>query len=191
MPKIPAWKQRLHQLHLNPPHYEASWYGPIDKLANQVFAADCFMVKPQPKIRPSAPPGDADGELLVEEEGLSTDSMGTPVLPTSYFELDFVIVLVDDARDIPLVCIEVKKEGESHKSAGSQLYYYIEALTSKDPHDEFVAMLVLGGKFYCYSASGRRARTAGGEGWETAEDLEGIFEKVVKGVLGGKGKRRR
>lgn len=96
MPKIPAWKQRLHELHLNPPRYEASWYGPLDKLANHVFAADCFMVKPQPKIRRSALPDDGDDNQPFEDEGLSLDSMGTPVTRDCYFEPDFIIVHMGD-----------------------------------------------------------------------------------------------
>lgn len=88
------------------------------------------------------------------------------------------------------MCIEVKKEGGTYQSAGTQLHEYIEVLAAKDPHDEFVGILVLGGKFYCYSIHGRRAPTPGGDGWETADNLEGVFEKVAKGVLGGKGKRR-
>ncbi|KAG1815054.1 uncharacterized protein BJ212DRAFT_1359160 [Suillus subaureus] len=176
MPKIPPWKQRLHELHLNPPHYEASWYGPLDKLANHVFAVDCFMVKPQPKIRRSAPPNDANNGQPFEDEGLSIDSMGTPVIPDTYFEPDFIIV-------------HVKKKGGSYQSAGVQLHEYIEVLASKDPHDDFVGILVLGGKFYCFSVHGRRAPTPGGDGWETADNLEGVFEKVAKGVLGGKGKQ--
>ncbi|KAG2028478.1 hypothetical protein BDR03DRAFT_825423, partial [Suillus americanus] len=58
------------------------------------------------------------------------------------FEPDFIIVHVGDDRDIPLVCVEVKKEGWSYKSAGVQLHEYVEVLASKDPHDEFVGILV-------------------------------------------------
>ncbi|KAG1741562.1 uncharacterized protein EDB91DRAFT_1052550 [Suillus paluster] len=150
------------------------------------------MVKPQPKLRHTAP-GDEhnDNDQLFEDEGFSIDSMGAPVVRDTVFEPDFIIVLVADDRDIPLVCIEVKKEGESCTAATSQLHDYIEVLAKKDPHDEFVAILVLGVKYYCYSASGRRAPSAGGAGWETAEDLEEAFEKVAKRALGEKGKRRR
>ncbi|KAG0699812.1 hypothetical protein DFH29DRAFT_1070487 [Suillus ampliporus] len=193
MTQVPAWKECLNQLHLNPPHYEASWYGALDKLVNQVFAEDCFMVKPQPKLRRTAPVGehnDNDNQPF-EDEGFSIDSMGAPVLSDSYYEPDFIIVLVDDDRDIPLLCIEVKKEGESYDAARFQLRNYIEVLALKDPHDEFVAILVLGGTFYRYSASGRRAPTADGMGWETAENLEESFEKVAKRVLREEGKRRR
>ncbi|KAG2107333.1 hypothetical protein BD769DRAFT_132873 [Suillus cothurnatus] len=187
MPQIPAWKERLQWLHPHPPLYEASWYGPIDKLANHIFADDYSMVKSQAKIRPS-PLADKIDDPPFEDEGLSIDSMGAQVVTGTFFEPDFIIVLVDDDRDVPLVCIEVKKESESFMTSAFQIQHYTDLLAKKQPHEEFVAILVLGGKFYSYSVSGRRARSPRGAGWETSEDLEQAFEKVAKRVLKAKGK---
>lgn len=99
-------------------------------------------------------------------------------------EPDFMVVQVDQDqdRDVPLVCIEVKKEMVSIQAAGAQLGDYIDVLVTKKPHKAFVGILVLGGAFYCYNSAKRRAPTPGGQGWQTSEGLQDIFEKVLKRV---------
>ncbi|KAG1863046.1 hypothetical protein F4604DRAFT_1882212 [Suillus subluteus] len=147
------------------------------------------MVKPQAKLRPSPLADELDDpDLPFEDEGFSIDSMGAKVVVGTFFEPDFIIVLVDDERDVPLVCIEVKKDSESFLASAFQIQNYTDILATKQPHEEFMAILVLGGTFYNYNASGRRGPSPAGAGWETSENLEQVFEKVAKRVLKAKGK---
>ncbi|GBE82900.1 hypothetical protein SCP_0412870 [Sparassis crispa] len=232
MPAIPAWlRARFRQMSLYPPSLEASWYGPIDRLANLVFSDDHYMVKPQTKLRESVYAGEepndeepddeepddeetdddessdegSDEEVHNAElwqEGLSTDSMGKVVQAlsrdTKVYIPDFVVVLCDGIRDIPVMCIEVKKNDESQESSIIQLREYMSIIGGKDPHEDFVGMLVLGGRFYTFrfqitkeddsegeaqkQVTARRNPTPMGKGWDTAEKLEGAFLTVVKNV---------
>ncbi|KAL6308546.1 hypothetical protein BKA93DRAFT_763069 [Sparassis latifolia] len=197
---------------LHPPSMEASWYGPIDRLANIIFSDDRCMVKPQTKLRASAheEADDEESEGSDEEEqdeefwkeGFSTDSMGKAVEAssrhTTVYIPDFVVVLSDGIRDIPLMCIEVKKNNESQVSSIGQLRKYMMILGDKDPHEDFVGMLVLGGRFYTFRfqiaeeedsegeaqkrMTTRRNPTPMGKGWDTAEKLEGAFLTVANNV---------
>jgi hypothetical protein len=184
MPQIPAWKERLQWLHPHPPRYEASWYGPIDKLANHIFADDCFMVKPQAKLRPN-PLADEihDLDLPFEDEGFSIDSIGAQVVTGTFFEPDFIIVLVDDDRDVPLVCIEVKKESESFVALAFQIQDYTDTWSSPMKNSW---------PYSCLAGIFTATMLVGGEDQvqeeQTSENLERVFEKVAKRVLKAKGK---
>lgn len=67
---VPSWVcQRLENLALERddrgPHFEASYYRPINKMADFLFSEEYFIVKPQPTIRPML---NVDWEVYPEEE---------------------------------------------------------------------------------------------------------------------------
>lgn len=51
---FPPWLVgRFQTMFTNPPHFEASWYGPINAILNLFFpVTEGFLVKPQPRLRP-------------------------------------------------------------------------------------------------------------------------------------------
>ncbi|EGO03977.1 hypothetical protein SERLA73DRAFT_69783 [Serpula lacrymans var. lacrymans S7.3] len=150
------------------------------------------MVKPQLKLRQSAHPvveeaseydSDTESDSSFEDEGVSFDSMGAQIATTAlYMEPDFIVVVVGQKRDVPLICIEVKRDDAVNSSA-HQLKQYIELLQQKQPHQYFAGVLILAGTFYCYSTTGRRKPTPGGNGLETAEGLAKVFQEIADNVL--------
>jgi hypothetical protein len=66
---------RLRNVVANPPHLEASLYGPLDKLFNTIYSGPDWMVKPQAEIRAELP------ELVLGEDAADTsiDSYNSPV----------------------------------------------------------------------------------------------------------------
>jgi hypothetical protein len=117
---IPPWLlARFNAIYTNPPHYEASYYGPVNSLLTVYFpAADGFMVKPQARLRQPPTPG---GRTSIDSQGQKVgtfDDDGNP---------DF-LVNIGSAQlhhDIPLLIYELKKHGESFADAVAQIDRYV------------------------------------------------------------------
>ncbi|KIJ32082.1 hypothetical protein M422DRAFT_36009 [Sphaerobolus stellatus SS14] len=136
---------RFEFLAANAPHFEASWYGPIDKLLNTVFHDPEFMVKPQPRFRqsPSAPSSQASTQSAHSQ--VSTTTTGTAESSEQSVQVsldsynakitkkpgaasripDFAVVkLGEDANhcpnDVPVIVMEIKKDGEDINQYGAR-----------------------------------------------------------------------
>ena len=116
----PPWLlTRFDAIYAAPPHYEASYYGPINALLTVHFpAADGFLVKPQARLRQPPKPGgrtstDSQGQLVG-----TFDDDGNP---------DFLVGIGSPHLhcDIPRLIYEVKREGESVSAVAAQMDSYI------------------------------------------------------------------
>jgi hypothetical protein len=116
----PPWLlNRFQALYRNPPHYEASYYGPVNALLNVHFpAADGFLVKPQARLRQ---PPKLGGRTSIDSVGQlvgTFDDDGNPDFLVSYGSAQL-------HQDVPLLIYEVKTEGMSFEAAAAQLDRYI------------------------------------------------------------------
>ncbi|KIJ24725.1 hypothetical protein M422DRAFT_72322 [Sphaerobolus stellatus SS14] len=145
-------KKRFEYISGASPHYEASWYGPINKLANAVFCDAQFMVKPQPRIRGERPPN--------SQSSLDSYNIQVGVDGTHDKIPDFIIVKMrDDAghpKDIPLLVIEVKKDDANLSAAKGQLRFYLNEMQKKGDAD-CRGILVVGSVMWNFLPTGRRA----------------------------------
>jgi hypothetical protein len=116
---VPNWLlERFANMHADPPHYEASFYGPMAMLLATYFPAEArFMVKPQPRLRRSPEPL---GRTSIDSYGQSVGTHDDDLTP------DFLVSVgtSDLHSDVPLIIIEVKREGEEFSSAFAQLDRY-------------------------------------------------------------------
>lgn len=193
----PEWiSERLQQLVLQGgeqgPHFEASYYGPIDGMADSIFSGSEYMVKPQAKIRPTAPPTGAGRPIRVRrnEQGpmrRSVDSYNAEVTDNvGLFEPDFLIVRVDTQRglggpqgDKIVACIEVKQDDSQSLLARHQLQVYLGTLDGKSTCKCPRGILILGKVTYEFNTKFRKMPTPGGEGLSTANDLEMVFRRLA------------
>jgi hypothetical protein len=118
---VPNWLEgRFASLSGQSPHYEASYYGPINMLLTTYFpAADGFNVKPQPRLR-----------SLVANQGqrISIDSYGGSVGTSSDDPIPDFLVSIGSSKlgkDVPILIYEVKRSDEEETEAGIQMDRYI------------------------------------------------------------------
>jgi hypothetical protein len=141
---IPDWLQgRFDSLSVQSPHYEASYYGPINMLLTTYFpATDGFNVKPQPRLR-----------TLVASQGqrVSIDSYGGSVGTASDDPIPDFLVSIGSSKlgkDIPILIYEVKRSDEEEAEAGIQMDRYIHWARNYQKNlvgaVTIVAVLVLG-----------------------------------------------
>jgi len=145
-----AWLlDRFEAIYVNPPHYEASYYGPINALLTVHFpAADRFLVKPQARLRQPPTPGQRTSIDSVGQRVGTFDNDGNP---------DFLISFGSPQlhQDIPLLIYEVKQEKESFTEAAGQMDGYISwakeyqrQVTGTPP--PIWAVLVIGSESYIF-----------------------------------------
>jgi hypothetical protein len=118
---LPTWlHQRFQAMYDNPPHYEASYYGPITMLLTTYFPAHHeFLVKPQPRLRRS--PSVANSTTSLDSYGQTVSTHNDDDIP------DFLVclgsTLVD--ADVPFLLCEVKREANIAQDSPHQLDRYI------------------------------------------------------------------
>lgn len=76
---VPEWLvKRFAAIYAKPPHYEASYYGPINMFLTVYFpAGDHYLVKPQARLRQPSSPGervsiDSNGQEVGTEMTMGT-----------------------------------------------------------------------------------------------------------------------
>jgi|ERR1700691_4585346 hypothetical protein len=146
---VPQWLlARFNAIYKDPPHYEASYYGPVNALLTAYFPpVDGFLVKPQTRLRqPPAPGGRTSTDSQGQQVG-TFDNDGNP---------DF-LVSIGSAQlhhDIPLLICELKKEEYSTTIAGAQMDRYVvwakEYQRQIAQHRDVWAVLVIGSESYTY-----------------------------------------
>ena len=144
--RTPEWLLgRFEALYKDPPHYEASYYGPINGLLTVHFpVADGFLVTPQARLRQ---PPKGEGRTSIDSVGQvvgTFDDDGSPDFVVSYGS-------AERHRDVPLLIYEVKNEDTSFGSTAAQMDRYIA--WGKDYQEqvrgaerEIWAVLVMGSK---------------------------------------------
>ncbi|KAF9237716.1 hypothetical protein BU15DRAFT_75708 [Melanogaster broomeanus] len=175
----PLWLQRrLRVFDDIPPRYESSWYGPHNSLFSHFFPGEQqFLVKPQPKIRPSFDPDASFSSTMAErsfggsDEGsdfgdISFSSDGGPALPRTRggggpnHIPDFIIAKATEFahQDRTLFIVEVKVDAsQSLHFASSQLLRYMEAyLANHDDVDDLFGLLIRGTKVHVLSLVDRQ-----------------------------------
>lgn len=151
---IPDWLfHRLCAAGQTPPRYEASLYGPVNGILATYFPPQqCFMIKPQGKVRPGY-------EYDVEVVRRSVDSYNDTVRPRGQGELeddvkipDFIVVKGSAtlSGDIPLLIVEVKRDDSDDKTARNQINSYMDAFAAKFGNLNFKAAVVQGPKVSIY-----------------------------------------
>jgi len=122
---IPGWLlERFNANFEEDPHYEASYYGPINMLLTSYFpATNNFIVKPQARLQMLAPPG---------VQG-SRDSYGRNVIALAVdHQPDFVVCKVLEKRgqvpavDVPLLILEAKRGVRPSGSSEAQIERYMD-----------------------------------------------------------------
>ena len=141
--------------------YEASQYGPLNGLLGHVFPLQrTFMVKPQPKLRPTTGPAPVNPPPGVR---VSTDSMNN-LVPSrttaagrareAVFEPDFIIVKAGPnyGDDTALAIVEVKNEedGVPLSVDVDQIVKYMASIFSKAPANDLKGYLVVKGTTSVY-----------------------------------------
>lgn len=195
MPLAPWIPERLRKLGLqndgSGPHYEASYYGPIDKMANVIFSGENYMVKLQAKLRKTAVPAPQIENPGVpvfddyEEETNSLDSFNASVITNEGpLEPDFLIVRVDKdgvvgntSGDQIVACIEVKRSFDLLETAERQINNYLKILAEKEPHRAFRGILVMGPVTYSYTVK-KRVGSPDGQGRPTHNHLEEVLRRI-------------
>ena len=148
---IPDWLlQRLHAAGQTPPRYEASLYGPINGILATYFPPQqCFMVKPQGKVRPGY-------EFALEAGRRSVDSYNQAVQPRGEGNEadvkipDFIVVKGSPTLtgDVPLLVVEVKHDDSGYDTAKNQITEYMDAFSDKFEGVKINGLLVLGSRVY-------------------------------------------
>jgi hypothetical protein len=119
--QLPNWLlRRFNAVYHEPPHYESSYYGPINMLLTTYFPAmDGYLVKPQARLRQPPSPGartsiDSTGQTV----GTRSDD-GNP---------DFLVSKGSPTldADVPLLIYEVKRHDVGDAEAAHQIDRYIE-----------------------------------------------------------------
>ena len=118
--RTPEWLLgRFEALYKDPPHYEASYYGPINGLLTVHFpVADGFLVTPQARLRQ---PPKGEGRTSIDSVGQvvgTFDDDGSPDFVVSYGSAEL-------HQDVPLLIYEVKNEDTSFESTAAQMDRYI------------------------------------------------------------------
>ena len=116
----PPWLlARFETIYADPPHYEASLYGPINALLTVHFpAVDHFLVKPQAHLHQPPMPGQCTSiDSMCQHIGTFDDD-GNPDFLVSFGSPQLHL-------DIPLLIYEMKQEKESFMEAAGQVDSYI------------------------------------------------------------------
>ena len=153
---IPDWLLgRLRTISHTPPRHEASLYGPVNSILVTYFPPQqCFMVKPQGKVRPGY-------KYDIEEaERMSFDSYNELVQPRGKklgdergVKIPDFIVVKGSARlsnDIPLLVVEVKRDDSDDDTAKEQMNNYMTAFGKKFDNKKFKGALIQGSKVYLF-----------------------------------------
>jgi len=144
--QVPNWLlHRFKAVYHEPPHYESSYYGPINMLLTTYFpAVDGYLVKPQARLRQPPSPGartsiDSTGQKV----GTRSDD-GNP---------DFLVSKGSPTldADVPLLIYEVKRHDVGDAEAAHQIDRYIEwgmqyLSQLGSPMGRMRAVLVIGSK---------------------------------------------
>ncbi|KAG1778127.1 hypothetical protein EV702DRAFT_924024, partial [Suillus placidus] len=111
--------QCLRALQASPPHYEASWYSPINMMLTTYFPVDCnFIIKPQPCLHQDP---DAGGHISINSYGqvvgsFSDDEIPNFIVSSAGSELD---------HDVPFLIFKVKRDdGQLVSHAYRQIEQY-------------------------------------------------------------------
>jgi len=88
--QLPNWLlRRFNAVYHEPPHYESSYYGPINMLLTTYFPAmDGYLVKPQARLRQPPSPGartsiDSTGQIVdTRSDDGNPDSLVSKGSPT-------------------------------------------------------------------------------------------------------------
>lgn len=148
---VPDWLlDRFDALYAMPPHYEASYYGPVNMLLTTFFPATMrFLVKPQARIRePPVPGGRTSNDSYGQTVGTS-DKDGNPdfLVSTGTAALD---------SDVPFLIYEVKPGEEDEIESQVQMERYMQwarqyqrQVAAWAPAEVF-AVLVLGARSQIY-----------------------------------------
>jgi hypothetical protein len=126
--QLPRICARLQAIDVEPPHFEASAYGPLDKYLNSQLS-DNFMLKPQGPLRHPvpeiAPPG---------EPRTSNDSYNNQVYSRRGKNPDFILCHFTETPndDAMIALIEVKLKGDIIKAI-EQLAIYLDILDASVP----------------------------------------------------------
>lgn len=118
---VPNWLLgRFDSLYLHPPHYEASYYGPINMLMTTFFpSARHFLVKPQARLRdPPTPGGRSSNDSYGQTVGIS-DRDGNP---------DFLVCKGSSAldADVPFLIYEIKRHEDDDVASSVQMERYMD-----------------------------------------------------------------
>ena len=151
---IPNWLlNRFDALYLQPPHYEASYYGPINMLLTTFFTSQKgFLVKPQARLRdPPSPGGRTSSDSYGQTVGTS-DKDGNP---------DFLVSTATSMLhcDVPFLIYEIKRDDQDEILASRQMDRYINWAREYQRHVSpwarvgVYAVLVLGSKSIVYDLS--------------------------------------
>ncbi|KAG6834720.1 hypothetical protein H0H93_007832 [Arthromyces matolae] len=167
---IEVWlADRLEALSNAPPRYEASMYGPHNGLLNHFFPTSrVFLVKPQPKLRPSYEAAltiGGDDDDYFEENSFS--SIGAPVRPRAaggreeeVWIPDFIVALATrfiDA-DFHFLVVEVKTDdtfGEWEKGRVQLNRYLVRQMTTSPVKKAIFGLLICGGRAEMYRLKSR------------------------------------
>lgn len=151
---IPNWLLgRFDSLYQKPPHYEASYYGPINMMLTTFFpSAKRFLVKPQARLRnPPAPGGRTSSDSYGQIVGTS-DKDGNP---------DFLVSTGTSAldSDVPFLIYEIKRDDEDEFLSAIQMERYMlwareyQRQVSPWARIGVYAVLVIGTKSIVYDIS--------------------------------------
>jgi hypothetical protein len=118
---IPLWLlARLHALFGDPPHYEASFYGPTNMFLTTFFPASLqFIVKPQARLRDPPEPGERPSFDSYGQQVGTSDKDGNP---------DFLVSkgMSKLQGDVPFLIYENKRDGEAGVNAQIQIDRYMQ-----------------------------------------------------------------
>jgi hypothetical protein len=168
--------------------YEASLYGPLDRLLNHIFPQEqTFLIKPQGALRKTIDPQPVD---IQPGTRASIDSMNGPVLSRStvagqgrqeVLAPDFIVVKAGPhyGDDVPLAIVEVKNHWSGNPSAEDvfQMYKYMVNISAKSPANDFRGYLVIKRTTYVYGLPvGQNTFPPLLDTISTLEDLKGHLE---------------
>jgi hypothetical protein len=148
---VPEWLlKRFAAVYAKPPHYEASYYGPINMFLTVYFpAGDHYLVKPQARLRQPSSPGE---RVSIDSNGQEVGTRNDDGNP------DFLVSIGSSelSNDVPLLIYEVKREDSGDTEAAQQMDRYInwamQYLSVLLPHAsrKIWAVLVTGSKSDVY-----------------------------------------
>ncbi|KIM72815.1 hypothetical protein PILCRDRAFT_15794 [Piloderma croceum F 1598] len=148
---VPEWLlKRFAAVYAKPPHYEASYYGPINMFLTVYFPAGYhYLVKPQARLRQPSSPGE---RVSIDSNGQEVGTRNDDGNP------DFLVSIGSSelSNDVPLLIYEVKREDSGDTEAAQQMDRYInwamQYLSVLLPHAsrKIWAVLVTGSKSDIY-----------------------------------------
>ncbi|RDB27187.1 hypothetical protein Hypma_004410 [Hypsizygus marmoreus] len=167
---VPVWlRKRLRALcnsgATKRPHFESSWYGPINGVSYTVFTVkDGFIIKPQAKFRDKVSPPSSvipgrSNSVSSNTSNMSTSSYNVEARPRTepgpeadILEPDFVICIAGSSLtgDKIVYIIEIKRGDEDAFKASEQITHYVKRAVSTGAmiSTGIVGLLVLGSETF-------------------------------------------